>query len=149
MFNKTVIFLIGLLSVVLYSNAQKNYANILKLHKWATESITAAKPIDLNKTGKPSTDLLAQSSACIKDDILVFKDKGVLIRDDNKVLCNMGSMANGSWRLNKDILQLSYGGKTKASFFKITSLDDHQLTIVSNMPFVPGGVNVTYVYKAL
>jgi hypothetical protein len=129
------------------SYAQNAVTDILKKHKWLTSSITSAKAIDLNNKGKKSTDLLAQSPDCTWDDVLLFKDNNVFIRDENKNKCSSIQTRNGSWSLlNKDSLAIKYSPELQPIKYRIILANNKVLVLTANMPFIPGGVAITYIY---
>lgn len=123
--------------------------SVLKSKKWLTQSATSAKPIDLNRKGTLSTDVLSQSPFCITDDIFIFKDKGVFIKDDNQYDCPSLQKSNGSWKiLGKDTLSIKLDKESDFINFKIMKLDQSRLILLANMPFLPNGVDITYEFKA-
>ena len=147
---RKVIISVSLTLCVFALKAQNNTIEILKAHKWLTSSATSAKPIDLNKKGKASTDLYSQGPSCITDDILLFKDNGVFVRDDNKNSCGSLSKTYGTWKLiGKDTIAIKFSSEGQFINFKILKLDQHGLAIMANMPFIPGGVNVTYIFISI
>ncbi len=148
--NKHKIFLFLFLSFLLSYPcfSQTSYESLLKAHKWQTSSIIASKPIDLNNKGKKSTNIVTQNPVCTWDNLLVFKDKHVIIQDDNEHKCNTSPNPKGSWSIKENILLLSFA-PGKPMSHKIIRLDDKMLVFVSNKPFIPGGVDVTYTYTAV
>ena len=147
---RKIIISVSLMLSMYFSKAQKSDIELLKSHKWLTSSATSEKPVDLNNKGKSSTNLLSQSPYCIMDDILLFKDNGVFVRDDNKNTCSSLSKTKGSWKLiGKDTLAIKFDNESQFINFKILKLDQHGLALMTNMPFIAGGVNVTYIFISI
>lgn len=121
---------------------------IITKFKWKIVSATTLTPIDLNNRNKPTSDLLAESPECIKDDIFMFKNKGVFIIDDNNFPCAEPPSKNGKWKfIGTDSLLVDYGVGDLVVRYKITKLNSEQMFLTTNMPFVPGGIDVTYRFK--
>ena len=147
---KRLIISVSLTLSMLFSKAQITTIGLLESHRWLTSSATSEKPIDLNNKGKSSTDLLSQSPWCIMDDILLFKDKGIFVRDDNENTCSSLPKTKGTWKLiGKDTVAIKFDNKSQFINFRILKLDQHGLALMANMPFIPGGVNVTYIFISI
>jgi hypothetical protein len=133
----------------LLGHGQSINTKVLKSKKWLTQSATSSKPIDLNQKGTSSTDVLSQSPFCISDDIFIFKDKGFFIKDDNQYDCPSLSKSNGSWKvIGKDTLSIKLDKESDFINFRVIKLDKNKLILLANMPFLPNGVDITYVFKA-
>lgn len=121
---------------------------IITKFKWKIISATTLKPIDLNNRNRPVSDLMAASPDCTKDNIFMFKSKGVFIVDDNKYPCAEPPSKDGKWKfIGVDSLFVDYGVSDLVVKYKITDLNSEQLILTANMPFVPGGIDVTYRFK--
>jgi len=137
---------IGITLILSYRQAQEK--DIITKHKWIISSATTLKPVDLNNRGTLSTDLLAQSPYCIKDNIFIFKVKGIFAIDDNDFPCAEPSSKNGKWNfIGKDSLQIDFGIQDLKIKYKITKLNAEEMVLTTSMPFIPGGVEVVYSFK--
>ncbi len=149
--NKTVLskYLCYLFSCSLVScHAQKeDNRSPLTSSTWKVTSCIAAKPVDLNSRGNASTNLLTQSPSCINDDIYLFKKNGVFLVDDNNDVCTSITRVPGSWKLTgTDQLFVDFGGDGVKIRFRIVEISSRRMQLLARMPFVTGGVNVTYTY---
>jgi hypothetical protein len=121
---------------------------IITKFKWRIVSATTLTPIKLNNRSKPTSDLFAASPECIKDDIFIFKNKGVFIVDDYNFPCTEPPSKNGKWKfIGTDSLLVDYGVGDLVVRYKITKLNSEQMILTTNMPFVPGGIDVSYLFK--
>ena len=135
-------------SVICQSSQPGIGKSIITKFKWKIVSATTLTPIDLNNRNKPTTDLLGGSPECIKDDIFMFKNKGVFIIDDNNFSCSEPPSKNGKWKfIGTDSLLVDYGVGDLLVRYKITKLNPEQMFLTTNMPFVPGDIDVTYCFK--
>lgn len=121
--------------------------DLLIKNKWRLSTATAMQPVDLNNKGTGSTDLASQSPSCINDDLFIFKDKGVFELDDSLIKCEDGAMQNGKWSLSGDSLALDFGTQDLKVKYLVKSISADELVLVSRMDFIPGGVDVTYVFE--
>jgi len=137
-----------ILLTLLFANFSVNAQNadLITKHKWITASSVAATPIDLNKKSKASTDLMIQSPPCTWDDVFIFKEKNILIVNDNKDVCVQRPVEPGSWMILNDSLTINFSTQYSVKF-KILELDNSKMVLLAKMPFIPGGVNVTTSFK--
>jgi hypothetical protein len=144
----SVYILIIITAIISLSSQPSPDYGIITKFKWRIISATTLTPIDLNNRNKPTSDLFAQSPDCIKDNIFMFKNKGVFIIDDNNFPCAEPPSKNGKWKfIGTDSLKIVYGVGDLVVTYKITELNSAQMVLTTNMPFVPGGIDVTYRFK--
>ncbi len=79
-----------------------------------TYSITAAKfkPVG----GGSEIDLLAGSSACEKDDLVVFNDNGSIAYQDAGTVCSPSNSSTGTWSLSGNTITIDGEAGTVSSF---------------------------------
>ena len=143
------VYILVVIAVIISLSSQPGPdKGIITKFKWKIVSATTLTPIDLNNRNKPTSDLLAESPDCIKDDIFMFKGKGVFIIDDNNFPCSEPPSKNGKWKfIGSDSLLIDYGVGDLITTFRITKVNSEQMILTTNMPFVPGGIEVTYRFK--
>jgi hypothetical protein len=146
---KTIgMYLIQYLALLSMVGCGDNKTNITD-HKWQLASATAEKPIDMNNRGVASTDLIAQGSYCIADDIFVFRADKSFLQDDNENKCEDSSNRKGTWDLmGTDSILVNFGDGRLIKF-KIKEVTSKHLSMVANMKLIPGGIKVTYAFKAI
>jgi len=133
--------------MLLFSCSGSQGNETIRKHKWMISRATTERPIDLNNTGKPSTDLLAQGPSCILDDLFNFNEKGILMKDDNQHICDDPSGKKGTWSfISKDSLLIDFIGQGEPRKYKIIEMSENRMILVTPMPFTPGGIEVTYTF---
>lgn len=125
-----------------------NKEDILKKYSWTVIEGFTSKPVEINNSGRPSTDIFSQESACSNDDIYFFKESSDLLIDNSDITCDLPKTMTGAWRfLGDDSLIVNHpmGAIWRC---KIVSMNKKEMKLRMTFDYLPKGVDVTYTFKS-
>ena len=136
-----------LFTIILWNcNNSGQDINSIKKDSWTPVKAIASEPVEINNSGKASTDIFSQESACATDDIYFFKEENELLLDNGIITCDLPKNMTGTWQfLGKDSLIINHplGAILR---FKILSINKKEMNLRTTFDYLPKGVIVTYTF---
>ncbi|WP_162796029.1 hypothetical protein [Pedobacter nanyangensis] len=100
---------------------------------WRLKTFTAAPAIDWDMDGKVETDIFSKIEDCEKDDLLILRKGGTVIRDTGNKLCedqDAGKQEAGTWAYDAAAKRLTLTENGRSQAYTVAEASAGKLVLV-------------------
>ncbi|MEZ0456966.1 hypothetical protein ACR78Z_01925 [Sphingobacterium thalpophilum] len=144
--------LLALLSAACHaSGGDRPHSTSFVGKKWQMEKLTASPSIDWDIDGVKDTDIFALIDPCDKDDALMLREDGIVIREGGAEKCDEDEdeqWEDGTWKYDDATSMLTFSKEGKLDVSKVLESNSEKLVLEHHFKSTKGEEHVlTAVYR--